>query len=596
VKKKKVAGIWVAAAAAALFPVANALAHDGGGGHDHHKAIRHVLLLSIDGMHALDFKNCATGVPGVNGGNPYCPNLAALANHGINYTDDSTSKPSDSFPGLMALVSGGSPTTVGAYYDVAYDRVLAPPTIDTGNGVTHGNCLTNQNNGTRTEYEEGIDFDQSKLNGGGSSDGGVDAINPLRLPRDPFNNCLPVQPYNFVRTNTIFGVIHRAGGHTAWADKHPAYVAVSGPGNGTNVDDFYGPEINSNSANFVAVPALLRSPASCGGGTSSGLPDQIAVAAGDDYTGSFQNIQCYDGLKVSAILNQIDGLNHNGSLSKPVPQIFGMNFQAVSIGQKLVYSDGTLPDPTDYSQTGGYVDSIGTPSKSLYQEIKFVDASVGLMVSELSKTGHLDNTLIVIGAKHGQSPIDTSRLVRIPADNGGESPSTILGSSFLPDSEINQIGPTEDDISLLWLSDSTKTAAAVAALEAASPVSNNIAGIGEIFSGPSLPLIFDSPGVPPNGDPRTPDIIVVTNNGVVYTGKKKKVAEHGGFAHDDTNVMLLLSNPDFSSKTINSPVENMQVAPTILEALDEEFDTSPADLKSVQLEHTQVLPGVSFDD
>ena len=71
---------------------------------------------------------------------------------------------------------------------------------------------------------------------------------------------------------------------------------------------------------------------------------------------------------------------------------------------------------------------------------------------------------------------------------------------------------------------------------------------------------------PPNGDPRTPDIIVVTNTGVVYTGKKKKVAEHGGFAHDDTNVMLLLANPDFSRATIKSPVENMQIAPTILQA------------------------------
>ena len=38
-----------------------------------------------------------------------------------------TSKPSDSFPGLMALVAGGTPGTVGAFYDVAYDRVLAPP-------------------------------------------------------------------------------------------------------------------------------------------------------------------------------------------------------------------------------------------------------------------------------------------------------------------------------------------------------------------------------------------------------------------------------------------------------------------------------------
>src|SRR5215813_1607454 len=119
--------------------------------------IRHVLLISIDGMHALDFENCA-----VNG---TCQHLAGLAERGVTYTRTSTSKPSDSFPGLMALVSGGTPKIVGAYYDVAYDRVLAPPQIDTGNGLLHGPCVPGTVNGTRTEYEEGVDLDQTFLNG-----------------------------------------------------------------------------------------------------------------------------------------------------------------------------------------------------------------------------------------------------------------------------------------------------------------------------------------------------------------------------------------------------------------------------------------------
>ena len=134
---------------------------------DHNRTgIRHVLLISIDGMHALDFINCAQGISGVNGGKPYCPNLAELAETGVNYLEASASKPSDSFPGLMALVSGGSPRTVGAFYDVAYDRVLAPPAKTTGNGVAGGSCTPNVPNGTRTEYEEGIDINQDLLNGG----------------------------------------------------------------------------------------------------------------------------------------------------------------------------------------------------------------------------------------------------------------------------------------------------------------------------------------------------------------------------------------------------------------------------------------------
>src|SRR5258708_9677918 len=119
---------------------------------------RHVLLVSIDGMHALDFRNCAIANT--------CPNLAGLAGTGVNYTRTSTSKPSDSFPGLMAIVTGGTPKLVGAYYDVAYDRVLAPPAVDTGNGVLHGNCSPGQPNGTRTQYAEGNDIDQTQLHGG----------------------------------------------------------------------------------------------------------------------------------------------------------------------------------------------------------------------------------------------------------------------------------------------------------------------------------------------------------------------------------------------------------------------------------------------
>lgn len=110
-----------AALVLATAPARQLLADDPGG------PVQHVLLISIDGMHSLDFINCANGIAGVNAGMPYCPNLASLKATGLNYLDASTSKPSDSFPGLMELVSGGSPRTVGAFYDVAYDRSLDPP-------------------------------------------------------------------------------------------------------------------------------------------------------------------------------------------------------------------------------------------------------------------------------------------------------------------------------------------------------------------------------------------------------------------------------------------------------------------------------------
>ena len=561
---------------------------NGGGneGGENETGVSHVLLLSIDGFHALDYVNCVAAKT--------CPNLAQLGQTGVNYVVTSTSKPSDSFPGLTAIVSGGSPRTEGVFYDVAYDRSLDPPAMTTGNGLNGDPSLCTSGappTGTSTEYEEGIDIDQSHLNGGApSGDGGINSIEPKRLPRDPANGCAPVFPWNFPRTNTIFGVIHGAGGYTAWSDKHPAYASVSGPGDGTNIDDFYGPEINSLSMNFEADNDIPVSFLNC----SPELPDQLSVMAGDDYTGSFQNIQCYDAIKVQAILNEIDGMTHNRSHSAPVPALFGMDFQSVSVGQKLVYQDGMVAP--GYSVTVGYMDAIGTPSATLANEIGFVDTAIGLMVSELRKQGLLNSTLIVVTAKHGQSPIDPNRVLRIHGDVATDkSPSDILGSAFIPDSELNQIGPTEDDVSLLWLIDSSQTGSAVSMLESASPAlpqANNTAGIGQIFWGPAIAPMFNLPGLPPEGDPRTPDIVITPNVGVIYTGHQKKVAEHGGFANDDTNVIMLLSNPSFPAKTITSPVETTQVAPTILKALN----LNSRSLEAVRKEGTQVLPGLHFGD
>jgi hypothetical protein len=565
--------------------------------------IDRVLLISVDGLHAVDFANCAGGLSAVNGGKPYCPNLAALGQTGVTYVASSTSRPSDSFPGLMTLMTGTSPATMGVYYDVAYDRTVNPPAETSGNGNPEGSCTPGGTPpGYSTEYDEGIDIDKTKLNGGVNGgvespcpttfcDGGVNSINPAFLIRD--KDCHPIYPWNFIRTDTIFGVIHSLGGYTAWSDKHPAYSAVGGPDDSesldTNVNDYYAPEINSNSQDYVASDILAPADVvpDCRTTTvppTPTLPDQAAVKAADDYTGSFQNIQCYDGIKVQAILNEIDGWNHNHSAHAPVPNIFGMNFQAVSIGQKLIYQHGAVAP--GYSESGGYLDSIGTPSPSLFKEIQFIDASIGRMVNELKKQGLYSSTLVIITAKHGQSPIDSSRYI----PNGPPNDPATIVSSFLPPSVTNPtgLGPTEDDVALLWLTDSSKTSEAVAELESASPalpLSANIAGIGEIFSGRNLSIVYHTPGLPPD-DPRTPDIIITPNIGVTYSNSKKKLAEHGGFSHDDTNVILLVANPSLRIRTILKPVETAEVAPTILKALG----IHPSLLAGAQKEGTTPLP------
>jgi hypothetical protein len=82
---------------------------------------------------------------------------------------------------------------------------------------------------------------------------------------------------------------------------------------------------------------------------------------------------------------------------------------------------------------------------------------------------------------------------------------------------LGAIGPTQDDVSLLWLAPGADTTAAVNLLEA----NGTAIGLGQIFYGPSLETMFNAPGLPPNGDPRTPDIIVEPNVGVIYTGSHK---------------------------------------------------------------------------
>jgi hypothetical protein len=536
--------------------------------------IKHVLLISVDGMHAVDFVNCAHGVSTVNNGAPYCPAIAALANHGVNYVAASTSKPSDSFPGLTAIITGGSPALTGVYYDVAYSRNLQGPVTTTGNGNAAGPCTAGQvPTGYTTEYEEGIDIDQSKVNGGapGASltDGTIASIDPNKLDRDPAKGCAPVWPWQFVRANSIFSVVHQNGGIAAWSDKHPAYSSVASGIGPKALDDFYAPEINST---VIGLPGVsLPSGTSCAGVLD---PNSDTSA----WTNSFQNIQCYDQLKVNAVLNWIDGKTHLGGGSlKHTPNIFGMNFQAVSVGQKLIEKSNGV--------TGGYLDAAGTPSAALLNEFQFVDASIAAFVKELNKKGLSDSTLIIITAKHGQSPIDPSRYVGQTIL--GTSPVSILSNltGYIPFSESTNntsgIGPTEDDVSLVWLTDPSLTLNAVEAIEA-QPSATTGVGLGQIYYGPSLILNYNDP----TKDPRTPDIIVTPNVGVTYSGSHAKQAEHGGFAHDDTNVVLLLSNPGFAARTVKASVGTAQVAPTVLNALG----IDPRELDAVRIEGTPALP------
>ena len=381
--------------------------------------------------------------------------------------------------------------------------------------------------------------------------------------RDPQADCAPVYPWNFLRTNTIFGVIHAAGGYTAWIDKHPSYSAAAGPG-GTGLDDYYSPEVDST---VVPLPGVRTSE----GASCATIRDTTASLS--SWTNSFANIQCYDALKVMALLNEIAGRTHNGARAV-TPAVFGMNFQAVYFGQ-------SLNEPS--VGMGGYKNAAAVPSDELLKEIEFVDASIGDIVNALHAAGRYEDTLVIITAKHGESPIDTSQYVA----DGTNTPATLLGSAIpYSESPLNAtgIGATEDDVSVLWLKEGASVTDAVELLNKNATA----IGLGEIYYGPTLALNYNVGGLEPGEDPRTPDIIVTPNVGVTYSGSTSMVGDHGGFAHDDTNVMLLVAYPGFTARTVSAPTATAQVAPTIVMALGLE----PTALDSVRAEGTAVLPEV----
>jgi len=516
--------------------------------------VQHVLLISVDGMHEQDMALCIS--------NNTCPHIAALANTGVRFDTAFTPHMSDSFPGLAALITGGSPKSTGLFYDVSYDRNLYAPTDTTCSGGQGWNVVFDETTGL-----DGFDGGALvHLNGGGG-------FNPQAIPHEKDGgNCVPVYPHNYIRTNTIFEVVKAnvPGARTAWADKHAyGYDWVNGP-SGTGVDDLARTEINST------VP-----------GKSS------------DWTGVYTDTETFDGYHVQIILNQIDGKDSSGNPAT-VPTLFGTNFQTLSVAEKA----NNAKDPTNPAG-GGYTDANFTPGVDVAAAIAFVDTSIGSFVSELQAKNLLDSTLIVVTAKHGQSPADYSKLVK----NGDTLTALLEANNYLdPNGNFGQYATVTgslndgsglvgtgivqtDDVGLIWLKDQSQTAAAVATLQAnlgcadGGICANNSDGTAYILSGQSMIDTFGDPA-----DGRTPDIFVQPNPGVIYSGSKKKDQEHGGFSADDSHVALLVSLPSLPKQTVTTKVSTTQVAATILKALG----LDPSLLQSVKAENTAVLPNLPF--
>jgi hypothetical protein len=545
-----------AGALAVGIPVA-ASGHDHGSGGDHHAhAIKHVLLISVDGLHQSDLDWYIANHPGSE--------LAKLTTGGAEYTSAHTPVPSDSDPGMTAQMTGGDPKTTGVFYDVEYNRALLPP----GTTSCHG-----QPTGANVIYDSPDDIDVTRLDAGQGLSGLPGSILkmtstpqnllvPSTFPVDPAT-CKPIYPHSYLNVNTIFNVAQDAGLLTAWSDKHPVYESFNGP-EGNGISDMFAPEIDSTALKSDGTP----------------YPGGIA------WTGDNAATMQYDSYKVKAVLNWIDGYNHSRTQKVGVPAIFGMNFQTVSTAEKLPTSDGL---------TGGDFPGTNTPGPLLQRALDYINAQLQTMDNEIHEMGLADSTAIIVSAKHGQSPQDPNQLTRIDDGPIMDAVNAAWAATHPGAAPLIAAG-TDDDAIMWWLSDQSQAAARfakhylwthTATGNTATGGSRTLehSGLVRIYAGKAAAHYF---GVPVS-DPRHPDVWGIVRVGVVYTGGKGKIAEHGGANPADRDVPIVVYAPRAVRHRVSDQwVETTQIAPTIVQLLG----LDPSDLQAVQIESTQVLPGI----
>jgi hypothetical protein len=561
----------------------------------HPSGIQHVLLISVDGMHQSDLDWYVANHPGSE--------IARLATGGAEYTNAQTADPSDSAPTGTGLMTGADPKLTGIYYDDEYSHDVFPPGTTKCTGpVPGGNVIYDSpddklpavpdllNNGSGNTFPA-FDEDGSIYPGGKTTNPALimnltpapqSGLNPATYPVNP-KTCEPIQPWDYVGVNTIFQVIHNAGLRTAFSDKHAIYTSYNGPGsNGKSIDDFFGPEIDSQAVE------------------PNGVPYPVDGAWTADNAATRQ----YDNYKVQAVINWINGYMHSGKGPKVgTPAIYGMNFQTVSTAEKLKSSPAVLIGPNAQgkytegpSLPGGYVTVNGqqVPGPLLSSALDWVNNALQRMANTIQADGEAATTAIILTAKHGQSPLNNSQLQRI-----NDAPIiTAVNAAWAklhPSNKTLVVQVADDDGLLWWLSDRSQVATdfvknylwthtAPAVNYAGQTITVQHSGLREIFAGHQSAHFF---GVP-FSDPHHPDVFGIAQVGTIYT-TGSKIAEHGGDNPGDRDVPLIVYAPGIVQPGQSShPVETTQVAPTILKLLG----LNPHDLQAVQIEHTGVLPGV----
>ena len=317
-------------------------------------------------------------------------------------------------------MTGGNPRSTGIYYDVEYSHKVdeAGAACTPGQPATGGDVIYDSPddalasvpdfidpaNGTFPSFDEngsifpdGVDTDPAAIM---NLQNNASSFNTSTFPVDPAT-CKHIMPWDYLGDNTIFQVIHNAGLRTAWSDKHAVYMSFNGPGsNGKSIDDFFGPEIDSQAVE----------------------PNGVPYPQDDDWAHIEAATKQYDGYKVQAVLNEIDGLDHSGTDQVGTPAIFGMNFQAVSVAQKIRSTPANLIGP---DANGNYTTSApqarrlpvgqrpARPRPGALERPATTSTPSSAAWSRRSTRTACGSTTIIVTAKHGQSPQDPNQLVTV---------------------------------------------------------------------------------------------------------------------------------------------------------------------------------------
>ena len=443
----------------------------------------------------------------------------------------------------------GRPATGGnVIYDSPDDAL---PAVDDFIDPANGTFPSFDENGSI--YPHGVDKNPAaimRLRNDASS------LNSATFPVDPAT-CKTIPPWDYLGDNTIFQVIHNAGLRTAWSDKHAVYLSFNGPGSqGKSIDDFFGPEIDSQAVE----------------------PNGVPYPQDDDWAHIDAATKQYDGYKVRAVLNEIAGRDHSGRTKVGTPAIFGMNFQTVSVAQKIPSTPTTLIGPdahgnytTSAPQPGATGGSTAGwfPARSLSSALDYVDAQLGRMMSRTAQGRPGPSTTIIVTAKHGQSPRDPQQ-----ARHGAGRPDRRRDQRRLGQDPPGQHEPHRGrhrrrPVAVLPVGQ----LAGRVRFRQALPVEPQRTGLRHQRPPGHRPALRPHADLGRRGGgevlrrrrPRRPypDVFGKVQVGVVYA-KPTKLAEHGGMNRADRHVLMVVDGPGIPARVRTAGVETTQVAPTVL--------------------------------